>query len=133
MNFEIGVYHSKKTHWIATISVVSFVVSLPTTYFLVRAFGMQGGALAFLAMNLFRTGLTAYAGMRCTEGAMQFEWLRSAIVVAVAILCYVGDLASSGGADLMTSVRRVAIWCGFVAVTYFLVRSPRAAGREARA
>jgi O-antigen/teichoic acid export membrane protein len=137
MHFEIGVFHAKRTKWIAIISVACLAVDIPMMWALVRAYGALGAAAGMLGINLLRTGLTMYAGIRCTEGRMRFEWGRSVAIVAAAVACYAAaarflDMGPGAG----SAAPRAALVVVFAAGTYFAARprggtAPSVEGKDA--
>ncbi|MBZ0267629.1 oligosaccharide flippase family protein [bacterium] len=136
MHFEIGIFHAKQTKWIAMISVACLAVDIPMIWALVGAFGALGAAAGMLGINILRTGLTAYAGIRCMEGRMRFEWGKGIAIVTTGIACYAAAarfLDMSPGAAF--AAPRAALVLAFAAGVYFAVRpgrrtAPAAPGEE---
>lgn len=101
--FELNVYRANATRHLPWVSLVTVAVAVPVYVWLVSAYGIEGAALAFLAMAILRVGLVARLALRVLPSRTDLNVATCAITLGVSAGVFLAAsalLADRGGAGV---------------------------------
>lgn len=115
MHFEVGVFHSGKTHFMFWASAIAVAVGIPTFYFTIKLWGLLGGALAVFLVQSVRVAVITIFACRVSSVGKGFPWYRLLILVALASgVAAIGLMQNNGEPSLPWIFAKIALLLGFV-------------------
>jgi O-antigen/teichoic acid export membrane protein len=92
LNSEVSIFHSKQTKYMAYASGLTLLLAIPAYYFLIKEFGLIGGAGGLCIINIFRTILVSWFASKSSNTVLSGDWYKITLVIFLAVafysLCY---------------------------------------------
>lgn len=121
-SLEMGLLYAKKTHLVSVIAVIMLALAAPVYWTLIYLYGLTGGALGFLVLNVTRLIITDQLNRRMGTPLIRQDWGRSLRLTGLAVMAYGGAMAMFGGEVSWTAFLAKGVL--FVVVAALMLAGP---------